>query len=91
MKMKDYMLYMVEAYINNEITFIYEEIENCKINKNRQNELISLQKDLKKLESLKIDDFIKISHLVFDEELQEKIYENINYYIYHYKGGANNE
>ena len=61
MKIEDYMLYMVECYINNEIEYANEDT-------------------LKYLESLDIDDLNKISALVFDEELQNKIYENISSY-----------
>lgn len=83
--MEDYMLYMVECYINNEIDYILQEIEYCKIDKTKQDEFEGLQEDLKYLESLDIDDLNKITGLVFDEELQNKINENINYYLYHYK------
>ena len=83
--MEDYMLYIIECYVNNEIEYILQEIECCKIDKTRQNEIESLKKDLKFLESLDIDDLNKISNLVFDEELQDKMNENINYYLYHYK------
>ena len=68
MKIEDYMLYLVECYVNNEIEYELQDEDT-----------------LKYLESLDINDLVKISELVFDEELQNKIYDNINYYLYHYK------
>lgn len=100
MKIEDLMLYFVENYINGEIQFINEDIGMCEINYSRHHEIKSLNEDLDYLENLTIDDKNNIAKMVFDEELQEKINENIHYYLYDYKwkeeekdmlGGVNNE
>ena len=91
MKKEDLMLYFVENYINDEIEFINEDIGMCEINDNRRHEIKSLNEDLDYLEKLTIDDKINIAEMVFDEELYNKINENMNHHIYHYKYMKNEE
>lgn len=86
MKIEDYFLRMVETYVYDEIDYICNEIEICKHNKNRKHEIESLEKDLKYLENLTINDMNKVVGDVLNEsEFLGKINELIHYYLYYYK------
>ena len=78
MKYEDNMLYMIENYISNTLENLYEEQTICEFDKQRE-------EDIKYLENLNTDDFLKISDLVFDEELRNKMFENIEYYLWRFK------
>ena len=82
MIVEDFMVYMVEDYINGEIQFINDEIALCEKD-NRTEEIKQLQNDLKMLENLSLEDITKIANRSFDDELKAKINENNHYYIYH--------
>lgn len=81
MKIEDYMLYMVECYINNEIEYIQSQVDTRDMELHRED----YKKDLEYLQSLTIDDLNEITRLCFDDDIQQKLYDNINYYLYHYK------
>lgn len=69
---------MVSDYIDNEIEYIKQDIENEWTNKE------DLQKDLKYLENLTDKNIEEITQKINDdEELQDKINELIHYWIYH--------
>lgn len=77
MKYEDNMLYMIENYVADTLENLYEEQKVCNFDKERE-------KDIKFLENLTIDDYLKISDLVFDEELRNKMFENMEYYLWRY-------
>lgn len=69
---------MVSDYINNEIDYIKQDMENELNNKD------DLQQDLNYLEDLTENDIEDITQKVNDdEELQDKITELIHFWIYH--------
>ena len=75
MKYEDNMLYMIENYVSDTLENLYEEQKVCEFDKQRE-------EDIKYLENLTTDDYLKISDLVFDEELRNKIFENMEYYLW---------
>ena len=79
MNIEDYMLYMLETYINNEIENLYLTID---LEKNEEIKK-DLEKDIKMLENLSIEEKNKIAEKCVDDELKNKLYENMNYYLYH--------
>ena len=81
MKYEDNMLYMIENYVSDTLEELYEEQKVCEFDKQRE-------EDIKYLENLTTDDYLKISDLVFDEELRNKMFENMEYYLWRVK---NNE
>lgn len=78
MKIEDNMLYMIENYVSNTLENLYEEQEVCGFDKRRESDILFL-------ENLTTDDYIKISDLVFDEELKNKMFENMEYYLWRYE------
>lgn len=69
---------MVSEYIDNEIDYIKQDMENELNNKD------DLQQDLNYLEDLTENDIEDITQKINDdEELQDKINELIHYWIYH--------
>ena len=75
MKYEDNMLYMIENYVSDTLENLYEEQKVCGFDKQRE-------EDIEYLENLTTDDYLKISDLVFDEELRNKMFENMEYYLW---------
>lgn len=74
---------MVKEYIENEINYIQDDIENNK-KYNNWRTIKDLEEDIKYLKELSQEDIKEITQKVNDdEELQDKITELIHYWLYH--------
>lgn len=92
MKFEDYMIYIIENYVNNEINCINEdiEIEKYKYHYDTRGQ----EEDLLFLEDLTIEDYNNIYREIEDNtDLIDTINETIQEYLYKYKNekGAKNE
>lgn len=78
MLIEDFILYMVENYVSSHLEGLYEEQKVCSFDKQRE-------EDINFLENLTTDDYIKISDLAFDEEVRDKLFSNIDYYLWRHQ------
>lgn len=77
MNERDFIEYKVDEYIENEIDYIKSDIQHCGANS-------GLLRDLNMLENM--SDEAKeniVLNILNDDELFNKLYESIHYYLYH--------
>lgn len=91
MKFGDFILYMLEDYVSNEIDYLCQELAICENNKDSVS-VECYKRDLKYLESLNNEDLINIVDNIYNHtDIEGIINDVIQEYLYKYQNDKEEE